>query len=117
VTLAYDGYGRLISYGRTGETSLGHLYNGLDDRVATSRGSETRRFVTDPDGRILGEYGATASDVKAFANPFPHFNLKRPKPLLDRDDNQSWGRIVLRVSALCQINRIPAPALLSLALS
>jgi RHS repeat-associated protein len=65
VVLAYDSYGHLTSYARTGEAALGHLYNGLDDRVATTRGSETRRFVTDPDGRILGEYGATASDVKA----------------------------------------------------
>jgi hypothetical protein len=27
--------------------------------------SETPQLVTDPDGRILGEYGATTSDVKA----------------------------------------------------
>ena len=42
----------------------------MDERVATTRGalgagSDTRRFVYAPDGRVLGEYGASASDVKA----------------------------------------------------
>jgi hypothetical protein len=42
----------------------------MDERVATTRGalgagSDTRRFVYAPDGRVLGEYGANASDVKA----------------------------------------------------
>jgi RHS repeat-associated protein len=70
VTLAYDGHARLTSYARTGEVSLAHGYNGLDDRVSTittpnGGTADTRRFVYAPDGRVLGEYGASASDVKA----------------------------------------------------
>lgn len=69
VTTAYDGHGRLTSYARTGEANLTHAYNGMDDRVATTSvstsGTDTRRFVYAPDGRVLGEYGANASDVKA----------------------------------------------------
>lgn len=69
VTTAYDGYGRLTSFARTGEGELIHTYNGLDDRVSTTTGngggSDTRRFVYAPDGRVLGEYGISAGDVKA----------------------------------------------------
>jgi RHS repeat-associated protein len=69
VTTAYDGHGRMTSYARSGEADLTHAYNGLDDRVATTSvtgsGSETRRFVYAPDGRVLGEYGTSATDVKA----------------------------------------------------
>lgn len=65
VSAGYDGEGRLISYARTGENSLAHVYNGMDYRVATRRGSDTRRFVYAPDGRVLGEYGNNANDVKA----------------------------------------------------
>jgi RHS repeat-associated protein len=69
VDIAYDGHGRMTSYARSGEASLTHLYNGLDDRVATTSvtagGSETRRFVYAPDGRVIGEYGSSANDVKA----------------------------------------------------
>jgi YD repeat-containing protein len=64
VSAAYDGYARLTSYAQGG-TSLAHVYNGLDDRVATTTGGTTRRYVYDADGRILGEYGASAADVKA----------------------------------------------------
>jgi hypothetical protein len=60
----------LISHARSGEASLSHVYNGMDDRVSISTslsgdGTDTRRFVYAPDGRVLGEYGASASDVKA----------------------------------------------------
>ena len=69
VTIAYDGHGRMTSYARTGEADLTHAYNGLDDRVATTTvtggNSDTRRFVYAPDGRVMGEYGTGASDVKA----------------------------------------------------
>jgi RHS repeat-associated protein len=71
VKAAYDGQARLISYARSGEASLTHVYNGLDDRVATSTtpagggAADTRRFVYAPDGRVLGEYGASANDVRA----------------------------------------------------
>ena len=69
VTTAYDGHGRMTAYARDGEADLTHAYNGLDDRVATisitAGGTDTRRFVYAPDGRVLGEYGTSASDVKA----------------------------------------------------
>ncbi len=65
VSVAYDGHGRLTSYARTGEVTQGHVYNGLDDRVSTSRGTDTRRFVYDSMGRVLAEFGASAADVKA----------------------------------------------------
>jgi RHS repeat-associated protein len=65
VTASYDGYGRLTAYNRTGESNLTHVYNGMDQRVAMTRGTSTRRFVYDRAGRILGEYGASATDVKA----------------------------------------------------
>jgi RHS repeat-associated protein len=70
VTAGYDGHGRLISYARSGDRSLTHVYNGLDDRVATTTtpsggAADTRRFLTAPDGRTMGEYGSSATDVKA----------------------------------------------------
>jgi RHS repeat-associated protein len=70
VNAAYDGYGRLMGYTRTGEASLTHVYNGMDERVASSTiasggGTGTRRFVYAPDGRVLGEYGSSANDVRA----------------------------------------------------
>jgi RHS repeat-associated protein len=67
VTTAYDGYGRLTSYVRTGDPAQANVYNGLDDRVAVTSGGTTSRFVYDPDGRLIGEYGASAAvaDVKA----------------------------------------------------
>ena len=70
VTIAYDGHGRMTSYARTGEADLTHAYNGLDDRISTTSitteaDSETRRFVYAPDGRVIGEYGTSATDVKA----------------------------------------------------
>jgi RHS repeat-associated protein len=71
VTAGYDGHGRLISYSRSGDRSLTHVYNGLDDRVATTTTpsgggtADTRRFLTAPDGRTMGEYGSSATDVKA----------------------------------------------------
>ena len=70
-TTAYDGHGRLISYARTGEDSFANSYNGLGDRVSTARtpvgggNADTHHFMTAPDGRVIGEYGANATDVKA----------------------------------------------------
>ena len=64
-TTGYDGYGRLTAYARTDIGSLSFVYNGQDDRVAMTSGTGTRRFVYDPDGRVLGEYGASAADVHA----------------------------------------------------
>lgn len=65
VTTGYDGYGRLTGYNRSGGQTLEFAYNGLDDRVTTILGSDTRRFVYDADGRVLGEYGNSVSDAKA----------------------------------------------------
>jgi RHS repeat-associated protein len=65
VAAAYDGYGRLTGYARTGDPVQTNVYNGLDDRVAVTSGAATRRFVYDMDGRVLGEYGTSAADVKA----------------------------------------------------
>jgi RHS repeat-associated protein len=70
VALAYDGYGRLLSYARSGEVSLTHSYNGMDDRISTTTtlpggSAHTRHFIYAPDGRVLGEYGTSATDVKA----------------------------------------------------
>jgi RHS repeat-associated protein len=65
VMASYDGYGRLTSYTRTGESNLTHVYNGMDDRVSTTKGTDTRRYVYAMDGRVLAEYGTSATDVKA----------------------------------------------------
>ena len=64
-TTTYDSYGRLTGYVRTDVGTLSFVYNGRDDRVAETSGTGTRHFVYDPDGRVLGEYGASATDVKA----------------------------------------------------
>ena len=61
----YDGYGRLTGYTRTDTGALTFSYNGQDDRVAKTSSAGTRRFVYDGDGRVLGEYGVSATDVKA----------------------------------------------------
>jgi RHS repeat-associated protein len=71
VTAAYDGYGRLTAYSRSGAESFAHGYNGMDDRVSTATSigttSTTRRFLYDMSGRVLGEYGASSAmaEVKA----------------------------------------------------
>jgi RHS repeat-associated protein len=69
VSAGYDGYARLTSYVRSGTPSLAFGYNGMDDRVlqtSTSGGvTTTTRYMYDADGRVLGEYGASATDVKA----------------------------------------------------
>lgn len=65
VGASYDGYGRLLTYTRSGDPAQANAYNGLDDRVSATSGSTTRAYVYDPDGRMLGEYGASASDVVA----------------------------------------------------
>jgi len=65
-TTAYDSYARLVSYARTDVGTLSFAYNGRDDRVTTTSGTAgTREFIYDPDGRVLGEYGSSATDVKA----------------------------------------------------
>jgi RHS repeat-associated protein len=65
VSVGYDGYARLTSYTRTGDATQTNVYNGLDQRVSITSGTTTRRFVYDPDGRVLGEYGTSATNVIA----------------------------------------------------
>jgi RHS repeat-associated protein len=69
ISAGYDGHGRLTSYASSGNASLSHVYNGLDDRIATTTtsggASDTRRFVYATDGRVIGEYGTSAADIKA----------------------------------------------------
>jgi RHS repeat-associated protein len=65
VATSYDGYGRLLSYTRTGDAAQANVYNGLDERVAVTSGTMVRRFVYAPDGRVIGEYGTAASNVIA----------------------------------------------------
>lgn len=65
VATQYDGYARLTQYDRTGTASLAFACNGRDDRVIMQLGSDTRRFVYDGAGRVMGEYGNSAADVKA----------------------------------------------------
>jgi len=64
-TTGYDGYGRLTGYTRTDVGAYTFTYNGLDDRVTMQNSAGTRAFVYGPEGRVLGEYGLSASDVKA----------------------------------------------------
>ena len=66
VSTSYDGYGRLLTYNRTGSEAQTNAYNGLDDRVTVSakfgtNKANVRNYVYDPDGRLLGEYGASAA--------------------------------------------------------
>ena len=57
----YDGFGRLLTYSRTGDPAQTNVYNGVDDRVSVTSGSTTRKYLYDGDGRQLGEYGASAT--------------------------------------------------------
>jgi RHS repeat-associated protein len=69
IAVQYDAYGRLKSYSQIGTLSINMAYNGLGERVQEVRvdanGTDTRHFVYDNDGRLLGEYGATSGDIKA----------------------------------------------------
>lgn len=70
VSTAYDGHARLTSYTRTGQAAQANVYNGMDERVIVSStpsggATTTRRFVYDPDGRVIGEYGTSATNVIA----------------------------------------------------
>ncbi|MEO9131015.1 MAG: hypothetical protein ABI240_07385 [Sphingomonas sp.] len=65
ITAGYDGYGRLTSYQTTGGASLVNAYSGLDERVSAGTTADMRQYIYDGDGRMMGEYGVSASDVKA----------------------------------------------------
>lgn len=73
-SVEYDGYGRLNGYDRTDLGSSSFSYNGLDDRVSMSLPTAgTRHFIYDSDGRVMGEYGASISEVQAeFIWALPH---------------------------------------------
>jgi RHS repeat-associated protein len=65
--LTYDAHGRLTGYARTGETTQANVYNGLEDRVQVTRTSGTadvRNYLYDGTGRLIGDYGTSATDVK-----------------------------------------------------
>ncbi|MEM7665647.1 MAG: polymorphic toxin type 8 domain-containing protein [Pseudomonadota bacterium] len=65
VAANYDGHGRLESYDRSNIGAQSYIYNGLGDRVRVDKPTGTRHFVYDAWGRVLAEYGASKSDVKA----------------------------------------------------
>ncbi len=54
-----------ILFQKPGEAAQANVYNGLDERVTVTSGGTVRRFVYDPDGRVIGEYGTSATDVIA----------------------------------------------------
>lgn len=64
MTTTYDGYARLTGYVRTGDATQANVYNGLDDRVQVTSGTDVRRYLYDQDGRLIGDYGTSAADVK-----------------------------------------------------
>lgn len=65
VAATYDGHGRLESYDRSTIGMQSYIYNGLGDRVRVDKPTGTRHFVYDAYGRVIAEYGSSASDVKA----------------------------------------------------
>ncbi len=65
VAASYDGHARLESYDRSNIGAQTYSYNGLGDRVRVVKPTGTRHFVYDSQGRVVAEYGASASEVKA----------------------------------------------------
>jgi RHS repeat-associated protein len=65
VAASYDGHARLESYDRTNVGAQTYVYNGLGDRVRVVKPTGARHFVYDTQGRVVAEYGASASEVKA----------------------------------------------------
>lgn len=65
VAASYDGFARLESYDRSNIGAQTYIYNGLGDRVRVEKPTGTRHFVYDSQGRVVAEYGASASEVKA----------------------------------------------------
>ena len=64
LSLGYDAYGRLTSYVAPSAT-MTMRYSGTDERVEAVAGAVARRFAYDESQRTIGEYGTSASDVKA----------------------------------------------------
>jgi RHS repeat-associated protein len=65
VAASYDGHARLESYDRSNIGAQTYAYNGMGDRVRVVKPTGTRHFVYDSQGRVVAEYGASASEVKA----------------------------------------------------
>lgn len=65
ITTDYDGFGRLTGYQASDGLALLNGYDGLDDRVSSGSAADMRHFIYDGDGRMMGEYGASAADVRA----------------------------------------------------
>lgn len=65
ITVAYDGFGRLTSYQVSGGDTLVNEYNGFDDRITGGATTDPRHYVYDLDGRMMGEYGSSYTDVRA----------------------------------------------------
>ncbi|MBN8830524.1 MAG: hypothetical protein J0G94_07805 [Sphingomonadales bacterium] len=65
ITTDYDGHAQLTGYVRSDVGSFTFAYKGRADRVVQTNGAGRGRFIYDPDGRVLGEYGHSAMDVKA----------------------------------------------------
>jgi YD repeat-containing protein len=65
VSASYDGHAWLESYDRSNIGAQTYSYNGLGDRVRVNKPTGTRHFVYDSQGRVVAEYGASASEVKA----------------------------------------------------
>ncbi|MEE4211403.1 MAG: hypothetical protein V2I43_19310 [Parvularcula sp.] len=65
VAASYDGHGRLESYDRINIGAQSYIYNGMGGRVRVDKPTGVRHFVYDAWGRVIGEYGSSAADVKA----------------------------------------------------
>lgn len=65
ITVAYDGFGRLTSYQVSGGDTLVNEYNGFDERITGGTTTDPRHYVYDLDGRMMGEYGSSYTDVRA----------------------------------------------------
>jgi YD repeat-containing protein len=65
VAASYDGHARLETYDRTNIGAQTYTDNGLGDRVRVDKPTGTRQFAYDSQGRVVAEYGASASEVKA----------------------------------------------------
>lgn len=65
VAASYDGHAQLTGYSRSNIGAQTYFYNGMGDRVRVVKPTGTRHFVYDSQGRVVAEYGASASEVKA----------------------------------------------------
>jgi RHS repeat-associated protein len=65
VAASYDGHAQLTGYSRSNIGAQTYFYNGMGDRVRVVKPTGTRHFVYDSQGRVVAEYGASTSEVKA----------------------------------------------------